>query len=772
MDTPDRPRAAAAAAAGAGFEDSPVFNFINNLSPIPTHKPQDSAHNVQLFKSLDLAPVSSIFASPHVNPPKESKLLIRDDSVQPCEDSNSPDSVRTRLGSTIRMIKCKNIVPENCSFTCHLNEGPIDSSVNSSNSTSKLPQTIQFVGGHAECDKNQNADGEDLARDQECTELEDVLLDQAGPDQMDSSQPGRIVHENQLTEQHEGGFASYDGDYLITHESSSEMLRLAPPFAAETQLANETLNADNVFSGNSLSTDGSSASYIHNALHDPHLYWDGAVEGSATDYTPQLLPGACQSQLASNDQLCNALEEPSEYLPMDQSALSQHMRVMRRRCLFDEKAGVVNKAAKKNSVHKSGNITTPRCKTSSGDNNSKPMRTPPCALPGIGLHLNTLATIPKEKIAPRAAQSSINQASNFPCAVSSPSTSELNTAIEDSSQEIVVANADEPSQAGPKKKRHKFDDGDGTACKRCSCKKSKCLKLYCECFHAGVFCSEPCSCQGCLNKPDNMEIVLSTREQIESRNPLAFAPKVIRTSEPGQELGEYTNKTPASARHKRGCNCKKSSCLKKYCECYQGGVGCSISCRCEGCKNAFGKREGVALLSLDEVKLADEENSACVKEEKNGNDNQLVIIQAANPAPAENVLTTPSVMNIRPLAALPPSSSKRPRSSTKLHGHSPRLCNSQAPSKADILLSPFEDYSAEMVWGPGTSDSLKGGLSPQTSIKVVSPNKKRVSPPRIGTGLSPICKSGRKLILKSIPSFPSLCGDVNNADPKTTFPAP
>ena len=33
-----------------------------------------------------------------------------------------------------------------------------------------------------------------------------------------------------------------------------------------------------------------------------------------------------------------------------------------------------------------------------------------------------------------------------------------------------------------------------------------------------------------------MEIVLSTREQIESRNPLAFAPKVIRTSEPGQEF--------------------------------------------------------------------------------------------------------------------------------------------------------------------------------------------------------------------------------------------
>lgn len=30
----------------------------------------------------------------------------------------------------------------------------------------------------------------------------------------------------------------------------------------------------------------------------------------------------------------------------------------------------------------------------------------------------------------------------------------------------------------------------------------------------------------------------------------------------------------------RSCTCKKSSCLKKYCECYQGGYKCTSSCKC------------------------------------------------------------------------------------------------------------------------------------------------------------------------------------------------
>lgn len=53
--------------------------------------------------------------------------------------------------------------------------------------------------------------------------------------------------------------------------------------------------------------------------------------------------------------------------------------------------------------------------------------------------------------------------------------------------------------------------------------------------------------------------------------------------------------------------------------------------------------------------------------------------------------------------------------------------------------------------------TLQGNTSPTSGIiKSTSPNSKRVSPPHTEIGTSPGRRSSRKLILQSIPSFPSL----------------
>ena len=60
----------------------------------------------------------------------------------------------------------------------------------------------------------------------------------------------------------------------------------------------------------------------------------------------------------------------------------------------------------------------------------------------------------------------------------------------------------------------------------CKCKKSKCLKMYCECFAAGLLCNEGCRCLDCSNDNNHLEVRRQAIEDTLRKNPKAFEPKI------------------------------------------------------------------------------------------------------------------------------------------------------------------------------------------------------------------------------------------------------
>ncbi|XP_011294007.1 protein lin-54 homolog [Musca domestica] len=109
--------------------------------------------------------------------------------------------------------------------------------------------------------------------------------------------------------------------------------------------------------------------------------------------------------------------------------------------------------------------------------------------------------------------------------------------------------------------------------KHCNCSKSQCLKLYCDCFANGEFCQD-CTCKDCCNNLENEDERQRAIRSCLERNPSAFKPKITSSS----DLGDMRL-------HNKGCNCKRSGCLKNYCECYEAKIPCSSNCKCVGCRN-------------------------------------------------------------------------------------------------------------------------------------------------------------------------------------------
>ncbi|XP_010546609.1 PREDICTED: protein tesmin/TSO1-like CXC 4 isoform X2 [Tarenaya hassleriana] len=581
MDTPDKNRIAAVPL--CNFEDSPVFKYINDLSPI---EPVKSALADNILNSFAFASPSALFTSPQINPNRESRFSIKRHRSSPDIPNpvflldgtvnNSRDLPEAVKSSELRgeQVKCDKFNQlDKSSETKPLKEH--------FSLAIELAKALKNGGDGCDiqmvsCDQisagTENGKGsiESMTKSDEDTQPNyptelgvDLTLFQT--DERESYNGSGMTNSNS----DDGGILDSEQQNQRIADPGTNSLALAP-----LQFSPVCHNSENVNAGGFCG--------VQDASGAPDITF------------------SCSAEVIVNDS--DAKTEDKEEKCFQPS---RKQRSIRRRCLTFDVGGSCKKKPLRDSTNDPPTEPASVNKVPSPEMLPVPSKKDPDdipPIPTIGLHLNGLVNTSTNQnklickvgrvlsLAPMTSNQILDSQISTPVSTKRVLASCDNEITEEGPEKFTDAECfDNDVLTGERKQLDGLDES--VSCKRCKCRRSKCLKLYCDCFAAGLYCIEPCSCQDCFNKPIHEELVMNTRRQIEARNPLAFAPKVVTSVDSASDFRDENIKTPASARHKRGCNCKKSSCLKKYCECFLMGVGCSPSCRCVGCKNTFGHKD-------------------------------------------------------------------------------------------------------------------------------------------------------------------------------------